>query len=120
MRRLLALAVVAAFLAGPTHRLMCLISCDDAAHAGHVAQVEDCHSESRSGPTLSAGANHCPADTSPVTFTGKRAEAKATSLVSLTDDRPFLAAADITGTTSAVAVAVVASPPPRLLIPLRI
>ena len=120
MRRLFALAVIAAFLAGPTHRLMCLISCDDVAHAGRVAQVVDCHKEPGSGLTLSAGADHCAPGASPVTFTAKRAETKATGFVSLTHARPFLTTADNAGTTSAVAVAVVPSPPPRLLIPLRI
>ena len=120
MRRLLALAVVAAFLAGPTHRLMCLISCDDAAHAGHVEQVEDCHTESGSGPTFGAGAEHCTADTAPVTFTAKRVETKVTFCISLTDDRPALATVDVAGTRSAVAEPIGASPPPRLLIPLRI
>ena len=62
MRRLLALAVVAAFLAGPTHRLMCLISCDDVAHAGHVEQVENCHTEFRqpdSRSTFPDDRGHC-------------------------------------------------------------
>lgn len=120
MRRLLALAVVATFLAGPTHRLMCLISCDDAAHAGHVAQVDDCHTKSGSGPTLNAGAEHCTADTTPVIFTAKRVETKVTGYISLTDDRPALATVDVARSASAVAVAIVENPPPRLLIPLRI
>ena len=120
MRRLLGLVVVAAFLAGPTHRLMCLISCDDAAHAGHVAQAEDCHAESGSGPTLSAEAEHCTADTTLVTFTAKRVETKVTGYISLTDGRPALATVDVAGTGSAVAVPIVANPPPKLLIPLRI
>ena len=119
MRRLLALAVIAVFLAGPTHRLMCLISCDDAAHAGHVAQAGDCHAESGSGPTLSAGTEHCTVDTAPITFTAKRVETKVTGYISLTDDRPALASVDLAGTESAVPVPIGADPP-ELLIPLRI
>ena len=119
MRRVLALAIVAAFLAGPTHRLMCRISCDDAAHLGHVVQTEDCHSESDSGPTVSAGADHCRADVTPVTFTAKRVETKAPSLVSLGGDRSVLVTIAVPATT-ATAAEIVPSPPPRLLIPLRI
>ena len=99
---------------------MCLISCDDAAHAGHVEQVEDCHTESGSGPRLSAGADHCTADTVPVTFTAKRVETKVMDYISLADDRPALATVDVAGSGSAIAAAILASPPPKLLIPLRI
>jgi hypothetical protein len=119
MRRFLALAIVAAFLAGPTHRLMCLISCDDAAHAAHVAQTQDCHSESDSVPTVSAWADHCRADATPATFTAKRVETKAPSLVSPGGDRSVLVTLAVPA-MAATATEIVASPPPRLLIPLRI
>jgi len=120
MRRFLALAIVTAFLAGPTHRLMCLISCDDAAHSGHVAQTSDCHTKSESGPVLGVGADHCRADSTPVTFTAKRIETKAPSVVSPSGDHSVLRGLEVPETATTLAHARLASPPPRLLIPLRI
>jgi hypothetical protein len=120
MRRFLALVIVTAFLAGPTNRLMCLISCDDAAHRGRVPQVEHCHTDSDSGPTLGARAAHCRADAIPVTFTAKRTEAKSPTLVGSSGDRPVLTSLDRPETGATLAAEVVASPPPKLLIPLRI
>jgi len=120
MRRLLALAIVAAFLAGPTHRLMCLISCSDAAHGGHVAQAEDCHTESDSGPTLGVAADHCRADATPVTFTAKRDETKTPTVVGPSGEWSLLPSLEGPGVATTLAAAILASPPPRLLIPLRI
>jgi hypothetical protein len=118
MRRLLALAIVTTFLAGPTHRLMCLISCDDAALGGHAAQVEDCHTESDSGPAFAVRPDHCRADATPVTFIAKRTETNTPTFISHSGDSSVFPSLEIPGTTAAVAV--LASPPPRLLTPLRI